>query len=346
MKSMMLSDIRKIKICDIPKPQIENSTDVLLRIKKVGVCGSDVHYYKFGKIGDQSVSFPSTLGHECSAVVEKIGDGVTKLKPGDLVAVDPAVSCFNCDQCQMGRFHTCQNLKFLAVPGQLQGCLSEFIVMPETNCYSVGREINEDLAVLVEPLTIGFYSVGQSCELRYKNVVILGVGPIGLSVLQMVRLKNPSKIFCTDKLDYRLKIAQKIGADWIGNPDRLDIVKNIEKEESLFLDVVFECCGQQEALNQAIKILKPGGKLIIVGIPKGNSISFNINELRRKEISIINIRRQNECVQSVIDLIDNKKIKPEFMITHHFSFKETEEAFKLVSEYEDCVIKAVINVVS
>lgn len=343
MKTMMLTGIRKIDVFEIPDPEIINPNDILLRVKKVGICGSDVHYYKYGKIGDQVVTFPYVLGHECSAVVEKVGSDVSNLELGDLVAVDPAVSCFQCDQCHLGRFHTCRNLKFLAVPGQLQGCLSEYIVMPESSCYKVGSNLKPDHATLVEPLTIGFYSVQQAGDITGKNIGILGIGPIGLSVLQMAKIQNSKRIFCTDKLDSRLSVAQQLGVDWIGNPDRSNIVKEIQREEQYFLDVVFECCGQQDALNQAIEILNPGGKLIIVGIPESDEISFNIHELRRKEIKIINIRRQNECVQSVIDLIHHKKINPNFMITHQFSFQEVAKAFELVGDYKDGVIKAVID---
>lgn len=343
MKAMMLTDIKKMELFAIPDPHIINPKSVLLRVKSVGVCGSDVHYYRNGKIGDQIVTFPSVLGHECSAVVENVGSEVFDFAPGDLVAIDPAVCCFQCDQCQMGRYHTCRNLKFLAVPGQLQGCLSEFVVMPESNCFKVGKQFQADIAALVEPLSIGFYSVQQAGKIVGGKIGILGVGPIGLSVLQMAKIQIPGRIFCTDKLDYRLEIALKNGADWIGNPDKWNIAKEIQKEEPNFLDAVFECCGQQAAINQAVEILKPGGKLIIVGIPEVDEIFFNINELRRKEITIVNIRRQNECVQPVIDLINSGKVEPNFMITHHFPFHEVATAFELVSAYGDGVVKAVID---
>ncbi len=343
MKAMVLTGIRKMEIREVPDPDLKKPTDVLLKVKKVGICGSDIHYYTQGRIGNQVIKFPFIIGHEFSAVVEKIGNEVIRVKPGDLVAVDPAISCYKCDQCRAKRYHTCRNLLFLSVPDQISGCMSEYIVMPESSCYKVSDEITAEQAALIEPLTIGYYSVQLTRNIYGKDIAILGVGPIGLSVLQAAQVQNVKKLYVTDKLDYRLSIAKNNGASWVGNPEKFDIVKKIEKREPLFLDVVFECCGDQEALNQGIDILKPGGKLIIIGIPDEDFVSFNISALRRKEITIINVRRQNECIIPVIELIYSGKIKPGFMITHQFPLENIEDAFRTVSEYRDGVVKAMIN---
>ena len=130
MKAMMLTGIRQMEMQDVPVPVIQNDNDVLLKIEYVGVCGSDVHYYETGRIGSQIVQYPYAVGHECTATVVKIGSGVIGLKEGDPVVVEPAISCGYCDQCQAGRPHTCRQLKFLGCPGQIDGCLSEYIVMP------------------------------------------------------------------------------------------------------------------------------------------------------------------------------------------------------------------------
>jgi threonine dehydrogenase-like Zn-dependent dehydrogenase len=151
------------------------------------------------------------------------------------------------------------------------------------------------------------------------------------------------QIYVTDKLDNRLLSAGSVGAIWTGNPDREDVTQKLASELPPLFDVVIECCGKQEALDQAVEILKPGGLLLAVGIPAHDRISFDMNLMRRKEISIQNVRRQNNTVQSVIDLLAAGNINPEFMITHRFPLEKTQEAFDLVADYRDNVIKAAIE---
>ena len=344
MKKIFLSDIRKFEIIDVPKPILINQNDVLLKIDTVGVCGSDIHYYNEGKIGDQVIKFPFAIGHECSATVEAVGWNVKNLKPGDLVAVDPALSCHQCEQCLAGREHTCTNQNFLGCPGQIDGCLSEYIIMPEKNCFPVPLNVNSEMAALVEPLSIGFYATKFLDGIKkIDSIAILGIGPIGLSVMLALKANGINNIYVTDKLDYRLAEAQRGNVVWKGNPDKEDIVASLSKFIPNGFDAVFECCGKQEALDQAIEILKPGGKLIIVGIPEPDRISFNINKIRRKEILIQNVRRQNKSIQAVIDLIDSGRLSAEFMITHRFPKEKVGEAFEMVSNYKDGVIKALIK---
>jgi L-iditol 2-dehydrogenase len=340
---MVLTGIRKFEFREKPKPNIKKPSDVLLKIRNVGICGSDIHYYSSGRIGDQIIKFPFTIGHEASAIVESVGSRVTRVKPNDRVAIEPALSCGKCDQCKNGRRHTCRDLKFLGCPGELEGCLSEYIVMPQENCYKIGSSMSFIKGALVEPLSIGVYSASFLEKAKGKTIGILGSGPIGLSVLLASRLKGVKKVFMTDKIEDRLITARRAGADWIGNPDLIDIVEKIKNLEPNQLDAVFECAGDEEALDQAVDLLKPGGKLIIVGIPEQNEISFNINKIRRKEISIQNVRRQNNCLQKAIDLISNGKINVDFMATHNFKLKDAPLAFEIVEGYRDAVIKAMIN---
>ena len=344
MKKVALTGIRKFEIQDAEIPRIKHNDEVLLKIDSVGVCGSDMHYYNEGGIGDQIIEFPFTIGHEGSAVVAEVGAKVTKVKKGDVVAIEPAVSCLHCEQCRSGREHTCYNLQFLGCPGQLEGCLSEYIVMPERNCYPVPSNMNGEDAALVEPLSISYYASTFLDNIHdVQSAAILGVGPIGMGVLLSLQSRGIKDIYVTDKLDYRLAMAKAAGAVWVGNPVKENVVTSIQNQRSRSVDVVFECCGQQEALDQAIEILKPGGTLLIVGIPSEHRISFNISKLRRKEITVQNVRRQNHCVQPVIDLIASGKISPRFMVTHRFPREKTKEAFEMVNSYSDGVLKAMIS---
>jgi len=343
MKALALTGLKKLEFLEVQTPKIVKDTDVLLKTAVVGVCGSDVHYYETGRVGAQVVSYPYLIGHECSAVVEQVGKGVKHLKPGDKVAVEPAISCHQCDQCKIGRENTCRKLSFLGTPGQSDGCLSEYMVMPEECCLAVNDRLDLIQAALCEPFTIGLYSVKQGLAEHCGKIAIFGCGPIGLSCMTAAGYKGVKKIYMTDKLNYRLAAAKKHGADWTGNPDEANIVSEINKLEPLGIDVVFECAGQQSTIDQALEVLRPGGRLVLVGIPRESRMSFSIDLARRKEITFVNIRRQNRTTKESLRLIAEKAVNVDFMVTHKFSFKDAAKAFDLVAGYKDNVIKAMIE---
>jgi len=348
MKAVVLTALRQMEIRDVPEPSIENDTDVLLKIEKVGLCGSDVHYYETGKIGRMVVEYPFIIGHECSATVKAVGASVTRVRVGEPVVVDPAAYCHECDQCRAGRENTCRNVRFLGAPGQGGGCLCEYLVMPQECCFPTNGAITLEQAALCEPLSIGVYSVKRGTLPADAHIAILGTGAIGLSVLAAAKAEKAGNIYVTDKIDTRLEAARTAGAAWTGNPDKDDIVGSIAGGDSalepLGLDVVFECCGQQDAVDQAIDILKPGGILVLVGTPRKERVCFDVDKFRRKEIEVRYIRRQNQCVRRAMDLIASGQADIDFMITHRFGLEETRKAFDLVAVYGDGVIKAMIDV--
>lgn len=343
MKAMVLTDIHGMDLMEWPDPEIKNDKDVKIRLERVGVCGSDIHYYATGKIGSQVVQFPYPVGHESGGTVIEIGKNVRKVKPGDRIAIEPAISCGTCDQCRTGRPNTCRNIKFLGCPGQIDGCLSEYIVMPEENCYPIPDSMSFEEAAISEPLSIGLYAVKQSIPMQGAKVGILGFGPIGMSVMLPAVAFGAERVYVTDKIDERRKIAKVSCALWTGNPDKTDVVREINDREPLLLDVVFECCGMQDAADNALEILKPGGKLMYIGIPEVQRISFDMDYMRRKEITIVNVRRQINCVQEALDLMSSGKIDVSKMVTHRFGFPETKDAFDLVESYKDGVMKAMIK---
>lgn len=343
MKAMMLTGIRQMEMKDIPEPRLLNKNDVKIRMSVVGICGSDIHYYTQGQIGSQIVKYPFAVGHEGGGVVVEVGPGVKRVKPGDAIAIEPAMPCWTCDQCLAGRHHTCRKLKFLGCPGQAEGCLMEYIVMPEESCFPLEKPLNTDHGSISEPLAIGVYAVKKSGGVKGKKIGILGYGPIGMSVMLAAKAEGAESFFATDKIDARLAIAGKEGNAFTVNPEKENAVDKILRKEALGLDVVFECCGQQEALDQAIEILKPGGRLVVVGIPEFDNWIVNVEKTRRKEISLQFIRRQVDCVEKALSLMESGTIKIENMITHRFPFSKTKEAFDLVAGYSDGVMKAMID---
>lgn len=339
----MLTGIREMELRDVPEPLILNPDDVKIKMSVVGICGSDVHYFTQGKIGSQVVKYPFTVGHEGAGIVIETGSSVKGILPGDLVAIDPAISCGECDQCLAGREHTCRKIKFLGCPGQAEGNLSEYIVMPERNCYHIPDNLSADHGSISEPLAIGVYSVKKSGDIKGSDIAILGYGPIGMSVMLAARAMGAGSYFVTDRINERLLIAQKENATCTVNPDEDDVVQQLKNKIPAGVDIVYECCGQQEAVNQAVEILKPGGKLIIIGIPPFDLWSLDVDETRRKEISIQFIRRQVHCVQTTIDLMRDNMIDVANMVTHRFHFADTKTAFDLVAGYKDGVMKAMID---
>ncbi len=343
MKAAALTGIRSISIIDVEKPGIEKPDDVLIEIKAVGVCGSDMHYYKEGNIGTLVVEFPFILGHEFAGVVNEVGEKVTNIKPGDRVAVDPNIYCGKCDQCLAGRPHTCRNGKFLGAPGQLSGCNTEFVTMPARSCFVIPDNMSFEEGMMVEPFSIGFYAATLAGELKGKNCAVLGFGPIGMSVFQSLKMYDVNTVLVSDKLDYRCEMALQQDADIVVNPDKENIIKQVQEQFPDGCDIAFDATGSQEAIDDAIKILKPGGMLLIIGIPDFDRWSFRADEMRRKEITIKNVRRQNGCEQKAIDAIAQGRVDLSTMVTHRFSIEETVRAYELVADYDDGVMKAVIE---
>ena len=343
MKAMMLTGIRQMEMREVPDPVIKSPKDVKIKLSVVGVCGSDIHYYTRGNIGSQIVKYPFTVGHEGAGVVVETGSEVSRVKPGDNIAIEPAISCHECDQCLSGRPHTCRKLRFLGCPGQAEGCLSEYIVMPEESCFPLKGGLNADQGSLSEPLSIGIYSLKNTGDLKNKRIAILGFGPIGMSVLLAGRAHGAEIFYVTDKINARLEIARKEGASFTANPLSENITEIIKRKEPLGLDIVFECCGQQEALDQAVEMLKPGGRLIIVGIPETDRWSMSVDDTRRKEMSVYFVRREVDCVIPALEMMKEGRIKTGNMITHRFPFANAKEAFDLVAGYKDGVMKAMID---
>ena len=343
MQAAVLTGIQRMEVRQVPDPKIEKDTDVLLKIEQVGVCGSDVHYFETGRIGSQVVKFPYIVGHECAATVAAVGRGVKHVKVGEQVVVEPAVSCHKCDQCNQGRENTCFNLRFLGTPGQGDGCLSEYIVMPEECCLPTQGKITIEQGTLCEPLAIAVYSVKQSRVRKGADVAILGAGPIGLSCMVCARAEGVRSCYLTEKIPERLDVAKKGGATWVGNPLKEDIVAAILKQQPLGVDIAYECAGQQETIDQAVDLIKPGGRLMLIGIPREDRVCFSIDKIRRKEITITNVRRQNGCTRAAMDLVASRKVNVDFMVTHRFKLDQVQDAFELVAGYQEGVVKAMIE---
>lgn len=343
MKAIVLTGIGEVEVRDVPSPRPVRDDDVLVRMGAVGICGSDLHYYLDGRIGDQVIVHPAVLGHEGAGVIESAGPAADGLAPGDPVVIEPAVVCGRCDQCLAGRPNTCRELLFLGSAGQLPGCMSEYIVMPARNCLRLPDGLTLEDGVLAEPVSIALHSLAIMGDPPPVRTGILGAGPIGLSVLMVARDRLPGTYYVTDKLDGRVDAARRGGAAWAGNPLRDDIVAEVSAREPALLDVVFECSGDPAAIGQAVDLLAPGGRLVVVGIPPAPLVSLDLHAFRRKEVTLLNVRRQRNCMGKAIDFIARDPAGPRSMITHRFGIDEAARAFELAAGYRDGAIKTVIR---
>jgi len=343
MRAVELAGIRQMGVIEMSRPEIAKETDVLLKVEMVGVCGSDMHYYDCGGIGSEVVEYPFVIGHECAGTVVEVGGAVSKVKAGDRVAVDPGIICHDCDQCRQGRENTCRKMRFLGCPGQMAGCLCEYIVMPEECCFAIGDDVSWESAVLCEPLAIAMYAVQRAGLGENSDVAIFGAGPIGLSCLLSAQADRAVGFYISEKVAERVEAAKGAGATWVGNPDAEDVVSGILSQRPYGVDVAFECAGEQETLDAAVEVVKPGGKVMVIGIPRVDRVSFVAEKMRRKEITVMNIRRQNKFTQAAVDSVTSGRIKVDFMVTHRFVLARAQEAFEMVSGYRDGVIKAMVE---
>lgn len=263
---------------------------------------------------------------------------------GQRVAIDPLVACGRCDQCRAGRRNTCRSQRFLGCPGQLPGALVEYLALPKECCFPIPDSMTLTQAVMVEPFSIALYAVRLAELAPRARIGVLGSGPIGLCVLLAARALQDCSVYATDLLEERLGVARRCGATWIGNAAREDVARAIAEREPLGLDAVFECAGEQETLDQAVELLKPGGMLLVVGIPEVDRVGFSIDLLRRKELRVQSVRRQNQCTAAAIGMIASGAARVDPLVTHRFPLRETAKAFDLVAARRAGVVKAVIDI--
>ncbi len=342
MREARFTGLRRIEIIDTAEPEIENPHEVKVRIDRVGICGSDVHYFVHGRIANRAVQYPATLGHECAGTVVEAG-AKADLTPGTRVAIDPAIVCGRCDQCLAGRSNTCRNIQFLGTPQEAPGAVADFRVLPARNCLRIPDSLSLDDAALIEPLSVGLHSVRLGKLKDGERIAVFGCGPIGLSVMLCARAQATAlAIYATDLLPQRLAAARSCGADWTGAGGP-PVVEQILEREPLGVDCVLECSGDPTCIDQAMRILTPGGRLVMVGIPTSPELTFDVHRMRTSELTFHNVRRQERCMEPVLQMMADCRIDASALVTHRIPLEKIEPAFEMVAAYDDGVIKAMLT---
>jgi L-iditol 2-dehydrogenase len=349
MLASRLYGIRDLRLEQLPRP-VPGPGQVLVQVATVGVCGSDVHYYLHGRIGTQIVTGPLILGHEFSARVAELGpaapDGSTSdLQVGQLVAVDPAVSCMRCEPCLQGHPNLCPNVRFCGTP-PVDGILAEYTVMPAENCFPLPPEVDAVQGAMLEPLGIAIHSVDLAHLQPGCTIAVLGAGPIGLLIAAVARASGASQIYMTEPLPYRLRFASEYVADFVLNPDDTDVAAQIlDLTGGRGVDVAFEAAGAQETPQQAATVTRIGGNVIVTGIPaEEDTMILNASTVRRKGLTIKLVRRMKHTYPRAIRLVQKAAIDPSPLATHRFPLEQVGEAFEMVAAYRDGVLRAMIQV--
>jgi L-iditol 2-dehydrogenase len=338
---------RDLRVERVPHPGLPGRGQVLLRVKVTGLCGSDLHSYHDARIGDTPIEAPLILGHEFSAVVESVGpdalDGhFEPLQPGTRVAVDPAQPCGRCELCQKGHPNLCRRLHFCGnYPDG--GSLCEWMHMPARSCFPVPDSLDDTEAALLEPLGVALHAVDLAKIKVASSVAILGAGPIGLLILQVAKLAGAAPVFITDRLPWRLKLAQK----WGGLPircDREDAAQRIGMEtRGRGVDVAIEAAWADQSVEQAAELARLGGRVVLVGIPSDDRLAMKHSTARRKGLTILLSRRMKHLYPRAIWLAEQGRADLKGLVSHRFPLKRAVEAFRLNASYRDKVVKVMVE---
>lgn len=343
MRASRLHGIRDLRLEELPRPTA-GPDQVLLRVASVGVCGSDVHYYLHGRIGSQVVTAPIIMGHEFSAWVAEVGQGVEGLEPGQLVAVEPGIPCGRCEPCGHGHPNLCPHVRFCGTP-PVDGVFAEYTVMPATNCFPLPEGVDPVVGALLEPLGIAIHAVDLAHLKPGQTVAVLGAGPIGLLIAAVARAAGAAQVYMTEPLAYRRQFALAYAADAALDPTGQEIVAEIRRLTSgRGVDVAFEAAGAPETPQQAAAVARIGGVVIVAGIPADDTMTFNASTVRHKGLTIKLVRRMKHTYPRAIRLVQTGRVDVRPLATHFFPLERIAEAFELVAAYGDGVLRAMIQI--
>lgn len=340
-KVAVLQKPLQIGIEERPLPKL-GAKDVLVKIAAVGVCGSDVHYYEHGRIGSKKVEYPLVLGHESSGMVVDVGDEVTKVKAGDRVAIEPGVACFTCEYCKLGKYNLCPSVRFLASP-PVDGAFAEYIIHPEHFLYPIPDHLSFEESTLVEPLSVGIHACRRAGIKLGDTVLISGLGPIGLTALIAVKAFGAKQIIVSDIEPFRLKLAEQLGATHIINAKEYQIPVEVAKfTQEKGVDVVIDTSGQPAVLDDAISVIKRGGKLVPIGFPNVEKVPLNITQMLFKEIDLCAIYRYTNTYPLGIEILASGKYDVKPLITHRYSLAETGAALEQARKNKKTSMKVIV----
>ena len=329
MNVLRLHGLKDLRLHREPLPT-PGAGEVLLRMTSVGVCGSDLHWFSELGIGDAGLTHPLVLGHEFAGVVESPGSALH----GARVAAEPAISCQRCDFCREGNAHFCTALRF-AGHSQQDGALQEFLAWPERALFRLPDTLSDEDGALLEPLGVALHALNLGKVRPGMPVGVFGAGPIGLLLIQLVRLAGASPIYATDRLDHRLEAAKEAGASMVflaGYGEESAAI--LSETHGQGVPVAFEAAGEDAAVEAAITAARAGGRVVLVGIPSEDSTTFTASTARRKGLTLLLSRRMKFTYPRAIQLVERGLVNLGSLVTHRFSLDQGKQAFEVASRRE------------
>jgi L-iditol 2-dehydrogenase len=337
-----LCDLRQFRSveCELSDP---GPGEVQVRIDAVGICGSDMHSYAEGAVGDTPCLYPMVLGHEPAGVVNKIGSGVTGWSAGDRAAFEPAIYCYHCEFCRTGHHNVCANLRFMSMPGD-PGFFREFANVPARNLVPIPPHMATGEATLIEPLAVVLHSMKFVALSAGETAAVFGAGPIGLLTVICLKLAGAARVWAIEPVGARRELAQHVGADSVLDPSSVDPSREILHDTGgRGVDVAIDCAAKGGSVNHCLHATRNAGRVVITGIPVETEVAVEFSPLRRKELALYNVRRSNHDSEMARDLLAAHLARFAPIVTHRRPLERIAEAFSQLELYAGGVGKLIIQ---
>ena len=341
MKASYLTKPSTIEIIDQPQPEL-NAGELLIEIKHVGLCGSDLHYYRHGRLGDNVVTEPLILGHEASGIVAGKAGDVDGFDIGDRVVIEPGLPCFSCSHCRKGSYNLCNDVAFMSVPGY-NGALREYVNFSSLGVFKLPDGVSLRDAALIEPLAVGYNAAETAGITAGSSVCIMGAGPIGLTAAEAARIMGAAKIMITDTDDHRLSIASKHGVDTALNILRDDAEKAAgDLTLGRGFDFVIDATGVPSAMEGCISLAAKNSVIVFVGLGE-ESMRLSGYRMVKKQLTIKGVNRYANHFQPVIELLAAGRYDLNDFISHEYAFEDIVDAFNFATSNSENKMKVMIN---
>jgi L-iditol 2-dehydrogenase len=341
MKVAIMPGVGEIEFCRRPIP-VPGPGRVLVKVEYVGICGSDLHYYESGRIGDFVVKPPFVLGHEAGGVVTALGEDVDTLKVGDRVALEPGIACGKCEFCRKGLYNLCPDVIFFATP-PVDGVFLEYVAHPANLCFKLPDNVSTQEGALIEPLAVGFHAANTGGAAPGQTALVFGAGCIGLVSMMALRVFGVSAVYVSDVLPARMEKALALGASGIFNAGDEDIAQKALAAAPGGFDLIIETSGDQRAAALAISLAKKGATVVLVGYSPSGNMALPIGRALDKELTLKTIFRYRHVYPQAIRAVSQGKVNLKDIVTHTFMFDELPEAMRQSVANKAEVVKAVVQ---
>lgn len=343
MTAAVLHKIDDVRIEQVDVPKIEGDFDVLVRIKAVGVCGSDIHFYREGRIGPFIVEKPIILGHESSGEVVEVGKAIKHVDPGDKVVIEPGYPCRMCAFCKTDKYNLCATVPFMATP-PTHGAFCEYVVWPGDFVYKLPDNVSFDEAALVEPLAVGLQATKRSDIRPGMTVAVVGAGPIGLATLLSALAHGATTTIISDVYPMRVDLASSLGATHAINAKDTDQVQAaLDLTEGEGCDVVLETAGTPDTVRQSMAMVKRGGVVTLVGMSAELEFSVPMMDIIMREYDVRGVFRYANCHPVAIALLASGRVNVKPLITHEFPLAQAKEALDFADTKKDVAVKVLVK---